>query len=455
MIQNDCLSLDDISLRTGESPKRLLRWRDAGLLGCEDSGFRAEDVGRARLIHDMLHYGHSLEAIAAAFKEPDSIFRYFVEDMQEQFTRQLYTIQDAAEITGLEIDCLRRIIDATAIGEAGEMVDAKDIDFFRSAGIALQAGYPEEALLQILHVYSEAMDRAAEVGTRTSHFYIHERMKHENLSPEDLMCRLESTFSKVEPLIEPALMYFHDKGRRRAMWDDMLMHLEEEAGLTDEPEAPGQIRRAVMFVDLASFTPLAEAMGDVAAAEVLERFARIVRTAVRPSHGRIVKQIGDAFMIVFAECNSAVGCAVYLERRAAMEPHFPAVRAGIHWGPILYREADYFGSNVNIASRLGVEADRHQILVTDEVRRRAKMRDDIEFLPLGRRRLKGLAAEVEVYEARLAKSEEGSKATDPVCKMELTPVEVAARLTLDGREQVFCSDTCLRSFVAAPEKYAA
>ena len=51
---------------------------------------------------------------------------------------------------------------------------------------------------------------------------------------------------------------------------------------------------AVVFIDLSSFTPLAEAMGDATAAEVLERFSNIVRRSVGAFDGRVVKQIGDA-----------------------------------------------------------------------------------------------------------------------------------------------------------------
>jgi YHS domain-containing protein len=30
---------------------------------------------------------------------------------------------------------------------------------------------------------------------------------------------------------------------------------------------------------------------------------------------------------------------------------------------------------------------------------------------------------------------------------------VAARLAMEGKERVFCSEDCLRRFVAAPERY--
>jgi class 3 adenylate cyclase len=103
---------------------------------------------------------------------------------------------------------------------------------------------------------------------------------------------------------------------------------------------------------------------------ILERFSTIVREATSGWDGRLVKQIGDAFMLIFPEPRSAVACALEIATQAAGEPQFPAVRGGIHWGSVLYRDGDYVGSNVNIASRLATEADRHQILVTGDVRKK-------------------------------------------------------------------------------------
>ncbi|HEY5640554.1 MAG TPA: adenylate/guanylate cyclase domain-containing protein, partial [Dehalococcoidia bacterium] len=324
----------------------------------------------------------------------------------------------------------------------------------RSLKVALDSGYPPEALIQILRVYADLMRRAAEVGHRTSHFYLHQPAVTKT-PKEDTEERLERTFSQVEPLIEPALMYFFRKGAIQAAWDDMLMHLEEESGLAEQPEIPGQVRQAIMFVDLASFTLLAEAMGDLKAAEIVSRFAEMVRVANIRCHGRVVKQIGDGFMIVFPECYSAVSAALELQHRATTEPQFPAIRVGLHYGPVLYREGDYLGSNVNIASRLAERADRHQILVSAAVRDRARELEGVEWTRIGRQRLKGLAAEVELFEPRPAAAETIEKVADPVCGMELGKGEVAAHLKLDGVDHAFCSDACLRQFVRAPEKYTA
>ena len=140
--------------------------------------------------------------------------------------------------------------------------------------------------------------------------------------------------------------------------------VRERAGQWERAAVAGQVRVAIAFVDLSGFTSLAEAMGDEMAAGVLERFSQLVHEAVSHWDGRVVKQIGDAFMLVFAETRSAVACAVEIELRTAREAQFPAVRSGMHCGHVLYREGDYLGTSVNVAA----EAERHQVLVTGAVR---------------------------------------------------------------------------------------
>jgi len=445
------LSLEDLAGRTAEPANKLEAWRTCGLIGREgEDVFSLEDIGRVRLIHQLLHYGHSLDDIRDALHNPDSVRQFYLDEMTSHLSAPRFSLAESAELAGLELEQAKTFVEATAVADSGGMLEEDDIGFLRSLKVALDAGYPQEALVQILRVYADLMRRAAEVGHRTSHFYLHHQAVKD---AGEAGARLEQTFSRVEPLVEPALMYFLRKGAIQAAWDDMLMHLEEESGLADQPEIPGQVRQAIMFVDLASFTPLAEAMGDVKAAEIVSRFAEMVRLANLRCHGRVVKQIGDGFMIVFPECYSAVSAALELEQRAVSEPQFPAIRVGLHYGPVLYREGDYIGSNVNIASRLADCAERHQVLVSAEVRDRARELEGVEWTRIGKKRLKGLAAEVELFEPRPASAETIAKVTDPVCGMELGKGEVAAHLTLEGVDHSFCSDACLRQFVRAPEKY--
>ncbi len=435
--------------------ERLGQWRSQGLIGAEDDErFRPEDVERARLVQALLRRGIGLEAIAKADRE-QRFLSHHLELMFPGGVSPSYSLADAAELLGLDLELLRRLWTASGLVQQGDSLSEEDLECLRGMKLAMEAGFPEEALLQLIRVYADSLGRVAETETRLFHFYIRERLETEGLSGQQLVEATGAAGDQAVPLIEPMILYFHRKGWERAVREDAVMHLAEETGLTEKGEVPGQLQRAITFVDLSSFTPLAEAMGDVKAAEVLERFSSLVREATARWDGRVVKQIGDAFLLVFPEPRTAIACALEIEERTSKEPQFPAARSGVHWGSVLYREGDYVGSNVNIAARVAAEAGRHQVLVTSAVRKEAKGLAEVEFVRLGKRRLKGLAEPLELFEARPVGAEEREKAVDPVCGMELGPGEAAATLTLDAREQAFCSDECLRRFVAAPEKYSA
>ena len=447
------LSIEELSRRTDEPMERLRQWQSLGLIGCEDSErFGPEDAERARLVQMFLRRGIGLETIAQAAK--NGLLDRYTGLISPGGAGPAYSLAEAAEMVGLNLDLMQRLWEAGEVGERGELCDEDDVSMLRSCKVALEAGFPEEALTQALRVYADALGRVADAESRLFHFYVHDRLKAAGLSGLELVDSVQAAGDRMNPLLEPAIRYFHRKAMARAARENAVMLLEEEAGLEEEGEVPGQLQAAIVFVDLSKFTSLAEAMGDVKAVEVLARFSNLVRDAVGRWEGRVVKQIGDAFMLVFADPRSAVACALEVEGRASKEAQFPAARSGVHWGPVLFREGDYVGSNVNIASRLAAEAKRHQVLVTGAVRNAAKELADVEFVRLGKRRLKGLADEVVLFEARPSSPEGEEKAIDPVCGMELRPTEVAARLSLEGRERAFCSDECLRQFVASPEKYA-
>lgn len=364
-----------------------------------------------------------------------------------------YSLAQTAELIGLDPELVARLWDAIAPEELAETTHPPDVEMLRGWKVALDAGLPEEALFQLVRVYVDALARVAEAEARLFHFYVHERLKDAGLSGPEVIAATEVASGRMRELIEPAVLYFHRRGMARALREDMLLHLAEYVGPVDRPDTPAQLRLAIAFLDLASFTPLTESMGDAAAAEVVERYSELVREVVSRHHGRVVERIGDAFMLVFAEPSSAVACALEVDSRATAEPQFTAIRGGVHCGPVLYREGGYVGSNVNLAARVAGEATRHQVLVTAAVRSEVSGLPDVEFVPLGKRALKGIAEAPELFEARARSQKRAAKEIDPVCGMELAPVEVAARLSVEGHVRAFCSETCLRMFVEAPGKY--
>jgi adenylate cyclase len=301
--------------------------------------------------------------------------------------------------------------------------------------------------LPLLRVHADSLGRVAEADVRLFHFYMHERLRAAGLAGRDLITATRTASAQLRPMIEPLLLYAHRKGLARALREDMLLHLMEGAGVPPIADAPAQLRLAIVFTDLSSYTPMTETMGDVVAAHVVERFSELAREAANRQEGRVVERIGDAFMMVFPEPRSAVRCALEIDERCAAQLQFPTARSGIHWGEALYREGGY------VRSTIAAEATRHQTLVTASVQQETRGLEGVDFVPLGKRRLKGLADELELFAACRRSAEARANAVDPVCGMEMIPAAVAARLSLEGTDHMFCSEQCLRLFVAAPEKY--
>lgn len=70
--------------------------------------------------------------------------------------------------------------------------------------------------------------------------------------------------------------------------------------------------------------------------------------------------------------------------------------------------------------------------------------EGVNFVPLGKWRLKGLAEAQEICELRPRERDGAGKVRDPVCGMEMMPI--AAKLVIAGEEQAFCCETCVRAF---------
>src|SRR3990172_10341207 len=113
----DCLSVDELVRLTGESPKRLLKWKSAGLLGRDCDEFTHEDIGRARLIHHLLHHGMKLEAMAAAAQDQNSVFCRYLQELSQRWPRRTFSVEHAAERNGMDPDLVRRLMDAGGIRE--------------------------------------------------------------------------------------------------------------------------------------------------------------------------------------------------------------------------------------------------------------------------------------------------------------------------------------------------
>lgn len=126
-----------------------------------------------------------------------------------------------------------------------------------------------------------------------------------------------------------------------------------------------------LFIDLVGFTALAELEGDGRALEVVLELQGRVRGLLGDYGAEEVKAIGDGLMLHSTNASAAIRLAARLVDEPGTQPGFPLVRVGVHTGPALPSEGDWYGRTVNVAARLCSVAPGGEVLVSAAARERA------------------------------------------------------------------------------------
>src|SRR4029453_1707439 len=130
----------------------------------------------------------------------------------------------------------------------------------------------------------------------------------------------------------------------------------------------------VLFTDLKNSTRMYREIGDATAFGRVMNHFDILRNTITQYEGAIVKTIGDAVMAVFRRPVAAL-IAINEAQRTLANPADGGMalllKAGIHTGPCiavtLNDRLDYFGSTVNLASRLEGLSTGAEVIVSGPV----------------------------------------------------------------------------------------
>lgn len=210
-----------------------------------------------------------------------------------------------------------------------------------------------------------------------------------------------------------------------------------------------------LFADLAGFTALTEVHGDEQAADLAGVFFAAVRRLLPEYGAEEIKALGDALMIRAGDAACAVSLGMRVVQDLAVRHAFPHVRVGMHTGPAVERDGDWFGAAVNLAARVAALAAAGEVLTTAATRTAVNGRlPDADFRARGPRVLKNVGAPVEIF-AMVATS--GARAAglpvDPVCRMAVDPAQSLHRVSHRGTENHFCSEACAHAFASDPFRY--
>ena len=167
---------------------------------------------------------------------------------------------------------------------------------------------------------------------------------------------------------------------------------------------------AIVFTDIKGFT-------ERTSKQTLEQNEKLLKThndmlapLFKGLGGRIVKTIGDAFMVTFESPTSAVLAGVAVQdslwkyNQTAIAEEQLHVRVAINVGEVRLEGTDVFGEPVNIAARVEGVAEADEVTFTESVYL-SMNRAELITEELGRFELKGIPEQIRLYKV--------TRGTDP------------------------------------------
>jgi adenylate cyclase len=264
-----------------------------------------------------------------------------------------------------------------------------DLDALKTLKQLLDAGIPEEAAHETAVVIGEAMARVANASRQV----VGRALIRPGDTERDFALRAAEASRALVPLMTDQLEYVY----RLHLLEQLRNTVIDQAALRS-----GELRNAqdvtIAFADLVGFTKLGEALPPEELGGVVGRLTDLAVEAT-DSPVRLVKTIGDAAMIAGPEPAGVVDAALRLVDMAEREGEdFPSIRSGVATGPALERAGDWYGSPVNVASRVTGVARPASVLATSDVRTATE--DQFRWKAAGRKKLKGVKDPVRLFRAR-------------------------------------------------------
>ena len=192
---------------------------------------------------------------------------------------------------------------------------------------------------------------------------------------------------------------------------------------------------AIVLADIVGYSHL---MGDDEAATLTAVAAlrsSIIEPAAEARGGRLVKAMGDGFLLEFASAVDAVECAVEIQGRVGeMKGETKAaqsveLRIGVNVGDIMVEDGDIFGEGVNVAARLEGLADPGGILLSQAAYDQVRDRVRYSFDDLGDRSLKNIARPVRIFRLAMGRP---SKSRGPRLQSDFGDLQAVAVLPFDN-----------------------
>jgi adenylate cyclase len=394
-------SPEDAAERAGVEPSYLVRLVDLGIVPPARSGrFSPGDVRRVLMARSLEDAGIPLEGVAAAIERGALSLAFLDAASYERFaTLGAETFQQVSARTGVPLELLMVIREAIGMAQPSpdDRLREDEMRIVPFIELQLAEGFRAAAIERLLRVQGDGTRRITEQEGAWWNSEVIEPAMAAGKDPEEI--GNADLADRIAPLSEQALLAMYHAQQARTWTANIIEGFEvmlAKAGIHSRLER----LPAICFLDISGYTRLTQERGDDAAADLSAALARLVQRTSVQHGGKPVKWLGDGVMLYFRDPGPGVRAALEMVDGLAAAG-LPPAHVGLHAGPVLFQEGDYFGQTVNLTARIADYARQGEVLVSRAVAE-ASQQEGIAFGDIGPVELKGVSGTVHLLRAHLA-----------------------------------------------------
>jgi class 3 adenylate cyclase len=308
------------------------------------------------------------------------------------------TFAEVSARTGVPLDLLTTIREATGgmPPSPDDRMREDELGVVPLIELQVAEGFRELVIERSLRVYGDSLRRMAETEGEWWRTEVQDRLFAEGKSEGDVAEYARVNSLRLSAVSDQAILALYH-AQQRHVWGLNIVAGVAAALVRRGLHVRTERLPAICFLDMTGYTRLTAERGDSAAAAIAEQLGRVVTRASVAHGGRPVKWLGDGVMLYFPEAGPAVLAALAMVEDVA-GAGLPPAHVGLHAGPVLFQEGDYYGQTVNVASRIGEYARSGEVLVSQEVVE-AATGIAVSFRDIGPVELKGVAGVVHLHQA--------------------------------------------------------
>ncbi len=384
--------------RTGIPAADLTRMVELGIIEPDGPGeFTGGNLRKIGVVNALMAAGIPMDGLGAAIRQGRVTLDFLDASAFERFSAASgVTFAEMAERTGVPIEQLLFIREAAGSSRPlpTDRIREEELPFAAVIELAAQGGMRPAAIQQMLRSQADGMRRVAETESSTWQSEVIGPAMASGVRPDQV---LGGEFGdRMSAATERALVAMYHMQQMQAWTTNIIEGLEgmlADAGLHTRSEHPP----AMCFLDISGYTRLTEERGDAAAAELAEDLGRLVQRESLKHGGRPVKWLGDGVMLHFPNPGRGVAAALDMVD-GVVDAGLPPAHVGLHAGPVIFQEGDYYGRTVNLAARIAGYAQPGQVLVSQALVD-LSTGPGLTFTAMGPVELKGVAGATELFAA--------------------------------------------------------